>query len=79
MNSIGRAELESVFNSWERRSSECIQMKSEYIAYGESKILGENPDSHRQTETLKNNRTSYTFTTGGASSYFRPCCSHFVL
>jgi hypothetical protein len=29
--SIGRAGPESVFDAWERRLSECVQMKGEYI------------------------------------------------
>jgi hypothetical protein len=31
-DSIGRLELEPVFDAWEWRLGECIQMKSEYIA-----------------------------------------------
>jgi hypothetical protein len=57
--SIGRTDLESVFDSWKWKLSEYIQTKSEYIASGESKSFGEDPYSHRQTEMLQNNLMPY--------------------
>jgi hypothetical protein len=59
--SIGPAELKSVFDTWERRLSECIQMKGEYIAQGEFKSRSESPCSHCQTEMPKNNQTPQTY------------------
>jgi hypothetical protein len=59
---IGLAGFESVFDAWERRLRECIEMKGEYIAECESKCIGENPYSHRQTKILKKNRAPYMST-----------------
>jgi hypothetical protein len=44
-DSIWLAELESVFDTWEQRLSESVQMNSEYIAQAESQGLSENPFS----------------------------------
>jgi hypothetical protein len=44
--SMGWAEFESVFDAWDGQLSEYIQMKGEYVAQGESKRVGENPNSH---------------------------------
>jgi hypothetical protein len=53
---FGHAEIEPVFDAWQWRLSQCIQIKDESIAEGKSKSRGENPYSHRQTEKLKNDR-----------------------
>jgi hypothetical protein len=59
---IGRAKPESIFDAWEPRLNESIQMKGEYIPECESESLGENPYSRCQTEMLKNDRTPYPCT-----------------
>jgi hypothetical protein len=59
IHSIGGAELESVFDAWKRRLSECIQMKCEHTSQGKSKSLGEKPLYHPQPEMPKNHRTPY--------------------
>jgi hypothetical protein len=51
-DSIGRTSLESLFDAWKRRLSECFQMRSEYFTEGEFESLGEKPCSQRQTEML---------------------------
>jgi hypothetical protein len=38
-DSIGQAELESIFDAWERRLSECIKMKDESSTEAKSKVL----------------------------------------
>jgi hypothetical protein len=52
-DSIGPAELESIFDVWEQRFSRCIQMKDKYVAEDKSKSFGENPYSHHQNEMPK--------------------------
>jgi hypothetical protein len=37
-NSIGRDELKSVFDAWEHRLSQCIQIDGDYITSGASKF-----------------------------------------
>jgi hypothetical protein len=59
IESIRPAELESVFDTWERRLFQCIQIKGEDISWPESKNHRKKLLSHSQAEMLKNNRTSY--------------------